>query len=174
MTKETHPDIRRTLIFLRRDNEILLAMKKRGFGAGKWNGAGGKIEAGESITQALLRETREEISVTPMNYWQVAELDFIQDAETDNPWHLYIYAYLCDEWQGDPAESEEMRPQWYPLDEIPYDDMWDDDRHWLPQVLAGEKVTGMFTFDADDRMISHNIMVQEFLPLEAAQEQTND
>lgn len=170
MSKETHPDIRRTLLFLRRDDEILIAMKKRGFGAGLWNGVGGKIEAGESVTDALSRETREEIGVIPMNYWQVAELDFIQDAETE-PWHMYVYAYLCDEWQGDPSESEEMSPEWFNIADIPYDQMWEDDRHWLPQVLAGEKVTGMFTFDADDKLISHSVMVQEFLPLEAASEQ---
>ena len=127
MVKESHPDIRRTLLFLRRDNEILLAMKKRGFGAGLYNGVGGKLEAGETIEQALLRETREEIFVVPMNYRQVAELDFIQDAETDSPWHMYVYAYLCDEWQGEPTESEEMAPEWFSLDEIPYDKMWQDD-----------------------------------------------
>lgn len=166
MAKESHPDIRRTLLFLRRDNEILLAMKKRGFGAGLYNGVGGKLEAGETIEQALLRETREEIFVVPMNYRQVAELDFIQDAETDSPWHMYVYAYLCDEWQGEPTESEEMAPEWFSLDEIPYDKMWQDDEFWLPMVLSGDKVTGMFTFDENDKLLSHSVMVQEFLPHE--------
>ncbi|MCP5842996.1 NUDIX domain-containing protein, partial [Klebsiella pneumoniae] len=77
MSKETHPDIRRTLLFLRRDDELLLAMKKRGFGAGKWNGVGGKIEAGETIEDALVRECQEEINVTPLNWQAVAELDFV-------------------------------------------------------------------------------------------------
>ena len=166
MAKESHPDIRRTLLFLRRDNEILLAMKKRGFGAGLYNGVGGKLEAGETIEQALLRETCEEIFVVPMNYRQVAELDFIQDAETDSPWHMYVYAYLCDEWQGEPTESEEMAPEWFSLDEIPYDKMWQDDEFWLPMVLSGDKVTGMFTFDENDKLLSHSVMVQEFLPHE--------
>ena len=163
MAKETHPDIRRTLLFLTRDGEILLAMKKRGFGAGKWNGVGGKPEAGESITDALVRETQEEIGVTPTNYWSVAELDFVQDAETDDPWHMYVYAYLCDKWQGEPSESEEMAPAWYTENALPYADMWEDDEYWLPQVLAGEKVIGRFTFDEHDKLLTHRVKQVEAL-----------
>lgn len=68
MAEKTHQDIRRTLLFLIKDDHVLLAMKKRGFGAGNWNGVGGKIEAGESIEQALVRECQEEIGVTPISW----------------------------------------------------------------------------------------------------------
>lgn len=164
MSKETHPDIRRTLLFLRRDDELLLAMKKRGFGAGKWNGVGGKIEAGETLEDALVRECQEEINVTPLSWQPVAELDFIQDAPNDDPWHMYVYAYLCDEWDGEPSESEEMRPEWFSIDRIPYHEMWDDDIYWLPQVLGGALVTGKFAFDENDRMIRHDIRSTGTLP----------
>lgn len=166
MTKETHPDIRRTLLFLRRGDEILIAMKKRGFGANKWNGVGGKLELGETVEQALIRETEEEIDVTPTNYWQVAELDFVQDGETPDPWHMYVYAYICDEWTGQPAESEEMAPEWFKLSDIPYQSMWEDDEYWLPQVLAGSKVTGEFKFDIDDKLISQIVTSVQQLPHE--------
>lgn len=168
MTRETHPDIRRTLLFLRRGDEILLAMKKRGFGVGKWNGVGGKLEAGETVEQALIRETEEEIGVTPTTFRPVAELDFLQDAETTDPWHMYVYAYLCDEWHGTPNESEEMAPQWFKLDDIPYVDMWQDDEYWLPQVLAGGKVVGKFVFDKDNQLTSHNVVVHKSLPPESS------
>src|SRR5690349_5636557 len=99
MAKEAHPDIRRTLLLLRKDDDILLAMKKRGFGAGKWNGVGGKLEPGESIEEALVRESIEEVGVTPKSWQKVAELDFIQDATTD-PWHMYVYVYVSWDWEG--------------------------------------------------------------------------
>jgi 8-oxo-dGTP diphosphatase len=163
MAPETHPDIRRTLLFLQRDGRVLLALKKRGFGMGKWNGVGGKIEDGESLEEALVRECREEIGVTPRRWWAVAELDFVQDAETD-PWHMYVHAYLCAEWDGEPRESEEMMPRWFDVGEIPYRDMWDDDELWLPLVLSGQKVVGEFTFNINDRLQTHDLRVVDRLP----------
>ena len=140
-----------TLLFLRQDDQILLTMKKRGFGEGRWNGVGGKVDAGETIEQAMIRETQEEISVTPVEYEQVAYLDFTIDADT-KPWQQEVHVYMCTKWKGDPTESEEMAPRWYNLASIPYDDMWQDDEIWLPQVLKGKKLRGAFSFDHTDRM----------------------
>lgn len=131
-------------------------MKKRGFGAGKWNGVGGKIEPGESIEDALVRESIEEVGMKPLSWDKVAELDFVQDATTD-PWHMYVHVYLSGEWEGVPTESDEMKPQWYPVDQIPYEVMWEDDQYWLRRVLNGEKIEGNFTFDENDKLISHEI-----------------
>jgi len=149
-------DVRRTLLFLIRDDEILLALKKRGFGAGRWNGVGGKLEPGETIEQALIRECQEEISVTPLSYRPVAELDFYGDSATE-PWHMYVYAYLCDEWEGEPTESEEMAPQWYKIGDIPYGAMWQDDEYWLPLVLANKTVKATFNFDEHDVLTTYEV-----------------
>lgn len=166
MSKETHPDIRRTLLFLRSGDQILLALKKRGFGMGRWNGAGGKLEPGETIEQALVRESVEEIGVTPTNWTAVGQLDFVQDAETADPWHMFVYAYIADAWEGEPTESEEMMPKWFHIEDIPYQDMWGDDEFWLPYVLDGKKVVGEFTFDINDNLLTHDVRVVEELPSE--------
>lgn len=144
-----------TLVFLIRDQEVLLAMKKRGFGKGRWNGAGGKLEPGETIAQALVRECQEEIGVTPVSYKKVADLTFdafMNKQRTD----LHVHAYLCHEWQGEPTESEEMKPQWFKVSEVPYDTMWQDDKYWLPEVLQGKKIKGTFVFDKADTMLEHH------------------
>lgn len=149
-------DIRRTLVFLRRDDEVLLAMKKRGFGEGKWNGAGGKIDRGETVEQAMVREAEEEIDVTPLKYYKVAEIDFIQP-DQPNPWRMYGYVYLCDEWRGEPRETEEMAPRWFKIDSLPFDDMWEDDQYWLLQALNGQKLFAQFTFNSQDKLVSHQL-----------------
>lgn len=156
-----------TLLFLIRDNQILLAMKKRGLGADRFNGVGGKIELNETIEQAMIRECQEEIEVTPINYWKVAEHDFRLDKGNDQWQRMYTHVYFCDQWQGDPIETEEMAPQWFDRGEVPYDTMWQDDAHWLPQVLEGQKLLGNFTFDADDQMLTSNVTVMEVLLHEA-------
>lgn len=157
MSAETHPDIRRTLLFLvNEDDMILLAMKKRGFGAGLLNGVGGKVEEGESLEQALVRECQEEIGVTPTKWEKIAELNFIQDSTTE-PWQMHVHAYLSNEWDGEPKETEEMKPAWYDLHHIPYSQMWDDDKYWLPLALKKDKLYGEFTFDENNKVLKHTI-----------------
>jgi mutator protein MutT len=127
-----------TLLFLRRDKQILLAMKKRGFGADKWNGVGGKVEAGESYEQGAARECQEEIGVTPLELKNVGELHFFDLPDVEH----YCHVYSCDTWEGEPVETEEMRPQWFDIGDIPYAEMWPDDEFWLPLLLSGKLFQG--------------------------------
>lgn len=140
-----------TLLFLLRDDHILLAMKKRGFGIGRWNGVGGKVEAGETVEEAAARECSEEIGVKPGALEKVAHLTFMfPDGTAD----VLTHVFTARDWEGDPSETEEMAPQWFAHSGIPYDTMWQDDKLWLPHILANEKVVGQFAFDENENMIS--------------------
>ena len=152
----TKPLKKLTLLFLRRDDEVLLAMKKRGFGQGKWNGVGGKVEADETIEAAMVRECQEEIGVTPTSYEKVADIRF-DEYFKDVPTIMHVQVFIADVWDGEPTESEEMRPQWFAISAVPYDDMWSDDPYWLPEVLAGRKITAEFALDETNAVISHTI-----------------
>jgi 8-oxo-dGTP pyrophosphatase MutT (NUDIX family) len=151
-------EITATLLFLIKDGQILLAMKKRGFGVGRFNGVGGKPEPGESIEQTLVRETEEEIGVTPTKFDKVAELTF-DEFFKDEPSIMHVHVFTSSKWTGDPAESEEMTPKWFAKNQIPYDIMWPDDPYWLPQVVKGKKLSANFKLDKDDMIISHGIRV---------------
>ncbi len=147
-----------TLLLLRREDEILLAMKKRGFGMGKYNGVGGKITPNETPQEAMVREAQEEISVTPINYKQVALIRFTEPFDNDDIHKIVMYVYLTEEWNGEPTESEEMCPQWFKVNDIPYDKMFSDDYYWLPLVLKGKYILADFTFDKDWNLASQNIV----------------
>lgn len=136
-----------TLGFLVREGEILLAMKKRGFGEGKWNGSGGKPEPGELIEDTAVREINEEIRVTPKSLQRMGTIRFYIPHKPE--WDQEVLVYIVDEWEGEPQETEEMRPQWFSTSEIPFDEMWPDDKHWLPLVLGGKKITAEFIFDEE-------------------------
>ncbi len=139
--------------------EILIAMKKRGFGVGKWNGCGGKLHAGESIEQAAVRELKEEIGVTvaEQDLQKVAECTFHYPTEDVD---VAAHVFTAQKWAGEPAETEEMSPRWFSLVQIPYREMWADDIFWLPEVLTGKKVHAEFWFNEDDETIAHHEVVQ--------------
>src|SRR3989338_581816 len=136
-----------TLCFLVKENKVLLAMKKRGFGAGKWNGVGGKVSDNEEIKDATVREANEEIgvSINPADLKSRGSIKFSFDGKPD--WNQEVHIFITEKWEGEPAESEEMKPQWYDNDNLPFEDMWLDDPYWMPKVLAGKKVEGEFFFN---------------------------
>jgi 8-oxo-dGTP pyrophosphatase MutT (NUDIX family) len=145
-----------TLCFLTKENEILLAMKKRGFGVGWWNGVGGKQNPEEDILETAIRETREEIEVIPTNMEFVAVLNFYF---LNNPeWNQQCSVYITKTWEGEPKETEEMRPQWYNKNELPFDAMWPNDRLWIPLVFGGSKLNADFLFDENNEMLDSNII----------------
>lgn len=129
---------------VRKDGKLLLGMKKRGFGAGRWNGFGGKLNPGESITDAALREIKEEVGITALD---LEERGVIQFEFENDPKVLEVHIFSVTKYTGEPAESEEMRPQWFDFDKIPYEQMWSDDIYWIPLLLQGKKFKGVFHFD---------------------------
>lgn len=131
-------------------------MKKRGFGEGRFNGVGGKLDEGETIEQALIRECQEEISVTPISYEKVAVIEF-DEMHGNEREELLVHVFTCDEWNGEPVESEEMAPRWFKVSDIPYEDMWPDDIYWLPKVIDGKKLRCRFTLDDKDQITAHEI-----------------
>lgn len=148
--------IETTLLLLRRENEILLAMKKRGFGEGKFNGVGGKLEPNETPEMAMIREAQEEISVTPIEYTKVGIMEFLEYFKGSKE-NIIFHLFVATAWDGEPQESDEMKPQWFDIDKIPYNQMFADDKYWMPYILEGKKINGFFEFDENWNMLSHKI-----------------
>lgn len=147
-----------TLCYVRDGNKILLGMKKKGLGVGKWNGFGGKIENDESIEAAALREMREEANLVCVQLKKHAELTFIFPHKPE--FDQVVHVFVTDKWEGIPSETDEMKPEWFSADKLPYNQMWISDLHFLPPVLAGKFVTAKFTWSPDGGILEQDITVK--------------
>jgi 8-oxo-dGTP pyrophosphatase MutT (NUDIX family) len=158
-----------TLVFLvkrkgKKITDVCLAMKKRGFGVGRWNGVGGKVkpETKETVRQAAIRETKEEINVDLEKGFEKVSFNkyyFINNPTID----LEIHVFLSDKWKGTPIETEEMKPKWFKVDKIPYKKMWDNDKYWIPLILKGKKLRCKSYVDDKDITIKREIKVVKTL-----------
>lgn len=147
------PKERAVLCFILRGNEILLIRKKRGLGAGKINGPGGRLEPDETLEQAAIRETQEEICVTPKQLDLRGELFF----QFLDGYSLHCSVFTAAYSGETPQETAEADPFWVDWNCIPFHDMWADDAHWLPGMLAEGKFRGYFLFE-NDKMLSHDVI----------------
>ncbi len=149
MSKPVQPT---TLCVLRDGENILLAMKKRGFGAGKWNGYGGKIYESESVEDSLIREVKEESNLDLISYEKRGEIEFHY-----NDYVIHMIIFEGTQWQGEPEETEEMSPKWYTVDSLPFPEMWPDDMHWFPHFLSRNSFSGKVEFSDDHQILSIDV-----------------
>ena len=143
-----------TLCFVIREGEILLIRKKRGLGAGKINGPGGRLEPGETPLACAVRETQEELGVTPTGISLAGELRF----QFTDGYALHGHVFRATGCVGTPIETDEAVPLWTSVDAVPFDEMWQDDVLWFPHLFAGRAFAGRFLFDSDtDEMLGHRM-----------------
>ena len=136
--------------------EVLLGYKKTGLGTGKIVGLGGHVEGRESAAQAAAREVKEEsgIAVAADSLRAAAHITFL--FPTRPAWDMNVEVFIGDVWSGAPAETDEIRPEWFPVAQLPFDRMWDDGKDWLPRVLAGERLRATFSYAPDCETVAES------------------
>jgi 8-oxo-dGTP diphosphatase len=134
--------------------QVLLGHKKTGLGQGKVVGLGGHVEPGESPAQAAVREVKEESGLTVLQsaLTETAQVTFLFPAHPS--WDMDVAVFTAASWSGEVTESDEIRPQWYPVAALPFGRMWDDSSRWLPRVLAGERLRATFTYADDNETVA--------------------
>lgn len=139
------PTEKATLLFVIRNGQILLIHKKRGLGAGKINGPGGRVEPGESAMECAVREVREELRIAAHGVKHAGTVRF----QFIDGYSIHGEVFTANDFEGTPTETDEATPHWFNLTELPYNRMWPDDELWMPLMFAGRKFDGKFIFDGD-------------------------
>jgi len=147
-----YPRQRATLMFVREARNVLLIHKKRGLGAGNINGPGGRLEPGETPHESSIRELQEELLITPAETALIGELFF----QFTDGLSIHCSVFRALSYSGTPTETDEATPLWTPIDQIPYERMWEDDRYWLPLLLNEESFSGYFLFEKS-AMLDHSL-----------------
>lgn len=127
--------------------EILLCMKKRWFWAWKWNWPGWKVKNWENITETMKRELLEETWINAdisefIHKWKI-NFSFLNKSEWNQEMTIFTINWFI--WVA--VESEEMKPEWFRVSSIPYEQMWDADKIWIPRVINNEEVEYNVLFD---------------------------
>lgn len=152
--------IPRTLMFLRKENTVLLGKKLRGVGAGNLVGVGGTVEKGETFEDAAIRETYEEIGVKVKDIKLICHLFYYHVPYKGSYIEQEVKAYEAWEWTGRIRRTPEIIPQWFSLAKIPLDKMWDDDYYWLLPALNGKRLVASLLFDKNAKVIESHLVTR--------------
>ena len=138
------------------ESQVLLGYKKTGLGTGKIVALGGHVEERETAAQAASREVKEEsgIAVAADSLARAAHITFL--FPTHPVWDMTVEVFIAGDWSGEPAESDEIAPEWFPVTALPFDRMWDDGKQWLPRVLAGERLRATFSYAPDRETVAES------------------
>ena len=150
------PQQHTTLLFLKKNNKILLGKKKRGFKTGIINGIGGKVQDNEKVEDAMIRECKEEIGVIPTTYKLLGIITYIEYKNNEKI-KVRMYVYTTTKWEGEIIESEEIIPAWYKKDSLPWDTMFEDLSYFLPKILENKKIKAYFEYDKNYKLISNRV-----------------
>lgn len=150
-----------TLCCVYNDKQILLGrIKKDGVLKDRYNGFGGKVEEGETVEQAAERELMEEAGIRPLNMKKRGEIAF-EFEEEGNPFAgkplVEVHVYSVTKFENEPIETDEMLPEWFDHDSIPYDNMWPDDKFWLPLIFEGKNFQAKFYLKDPNTITKYNI-----------------
>jgi 8-oxo-dGTP diphosphatase len=141
-----------TLCHILKNSRLLLQKKSKGlFGAGKWNGVGGKCFPDETPETCVSREVYEETGLSVANIQYHGVLTFTFDIRGSDT--LVVHVFSTRDFDGSIQANDEGILRWFAFDDIPYQSMWLDDQYWLPLMLAGKRFQGVFHFNQEGTAI---------------------
>jgi 8-oxo-dGTP diphosphatase len=146
------------VLIIERDHLLLMKKAPRRLGEGKWKALSGKLLPCETPIEGAMRETYEESGIQVTQLEPRGKLCYFFEGRREK-WIVHLFSSRS--FEGELRSSDEGVVRWFSLDELPYDEMWEDDRHWLPHVIEGKKVAGAFYFNADgSKLLNFSLKIE--------------
>jgi 8-oxo-dGTP diphosphatase len=150
-----------TLCYVKREGCTLMVhrnKKANDIHEGKWNGLGGKFEAGETPEECVIREVYEESGLTIRNPRLCGLLMFPQFKGND--W--YVFVFTAAEFGGELIDSPEGRLAWIPDEKLLTLQLWQSDQVFMPWITSGEFFSAKFAYTGDE-MTGYTVTFHKFI-----------
>jgi 8-oxo-dGTP diphosphatase len=145
-----------TLCYVKQNGKTLMVhrnKKPNDIHAGKWNGLGGKFEAGESPEECIKREVEEEAGLVIQNPHLHGLLLFTNFKGND--W--YVFIFTATEFTGELIESSpEGKLEWVDDDKLTELNLWESDHIFFPWITAGMFFSAKFDYSGD-KMLGYGV-----------------
>jgi 8-oxo-dGTP diphosphatase len=137
---------------IRKDDRLLMLKKPR---RGWWVAPGGKVEPGESLSEAVMREIREETGLAIEQPQLRGVFTILLEEDNRLVDHWMLFTFYTESFSGDLLEeSEEGVLEWVPVSELATRPMAEGDRQFLPRLVkSGELVTGKFRYTPEYQLL---------------------
>jgi 8-oxo-dGTP diphosphatase len=145
-----------TLCYVKRDGYTLMVYRNKkasDIHEGKWNGLGGKFEAGETPEECVVREILEESGLSIQNPKLCGLLMFPNFKGND--W--YVFVFTATEFSGELIDSPEGKLEWIPDEKILDLELWESDHIFMPWIREGKFFSAKFEYDGDE-MRGNNVV----------------
>jgi len=151
------------IVFVIKDEKVLLAKKTRVLGVGKWNGYGGNFDPklDRDFKDCAVREFTEEsggATIDRDDLEQVCDITF----HNGDKFEFRVEVYLAHKITGEPRDSVEMvEPTWFLRVKLPpAEEFMESDPYWISRILAGDKLYGHVWRDEEFRLTARAIELE--------------
>jgi 8-oxo-dGTP diphosphatase len=144
-----------TLCYVKHDGCTLMVhrnKKANDIHEGKWNGLGGKFEAGETPEECVIREVYEESGLSIRNPKLCGLLMFPKFKGND--WCVFVFT--ATEFGGDLIDSPEGKLEWIPDEKILDLNLWESDHVFMPWIKEEKFFSAKFDYEGD-KMIRYDV-----------------
>lgn len=135
-----------------KNGSLLLIKGEEGFGKDKWNAPSGEIVKGEQPQKAAMKHVFQQTGLYTTKVVNNGTIRLFLNGKNEYSHKLHVFSTKI--FSGELKPNIKGEAKWFSNEEVPYYDMWADDKYWLGLVLQGKAFDADFFFDEKNEKIT--------------------